>query len=237
METQKFGVIEAVSYGVRTFIDHFMLIVGGIIIAASAYFFIRMALLTALATYIFSNISHIIINTFIWGKIDFAFFKLIPPHFYLFYGLCELFLFLIYYGFTAGMIRMLINIHDKNTGNVSDLFSRFYLAPRLWITSILYGLIILGGFILLIVPGIFFAIRFSLYDFFTVDADAGILNSLRYSYRATAHHAFRLLGVIFLLFLFNFIPLVGVILSGLITPIVMVYVYRKLAANFPAARV
>jgi len=105
----------------------------------------------------------------------------------------------------------------------------------MWFTSMLYRIIVGCGLLLLIVPGIYLAIRFSLYSFFIVDTNAGITDSLRYSYRATAHHALRLFGVFTILFLFNFIPVIGPVIAGFIVPIVCVYIYRKLTAHPPIA--
>ncbi len=234
MEAKKFGITEAISYGTRTFIDHFMVLFGSIIIAGGIYYLVKIAWLMILATFYFSAHSTTIIDAFAWGRIDFTTITLVPPIFYVIYFIGSLFILLIYYGFLAGFIQLLFKIHDKGTGTVSDIFSRFDLAPRMWVTGLLYGLIVCGGLILLIIPGIYFAMRFALYPFFIVDKNEGIIDSLRHSYHVTLHHVLRLFGVFLILFLFNLIPLIGPALSGFIAPIVFVYIYRKLIAQPPA---
>lgn len=68
-----------------------------------------------------------------------------------------------------------------------------------WIWGyVLYTLIIMGGFILFIIPGIYFAIRLSFWEFFLIDQKLTIKESLRASWDKTKWHERQLLWVWFL---------------------------------------
>jgi uncharacterized membrane protein len=132
-----------------------------------------------------------------------------------------------------GLIKISIQFCDSIKGKIADLFSSFDLIIKYVAASILYFLIILGGFILLIIPGIIWGIKFMLYPYFIVDQGLGPIEALKASARATD-------GVKFNLWLFGLllglINIAGVLVLGIglfvsipISMVAFAYVFRELA--------
>lgn len=110
---------------------------------------------------------------------------------------------------------------------------RRVIAKWIW-GYVLYTLIVMGGLILLIIPGIYFAIRLSFWEFFLVDQKLTIKESLRASWDKTKWHERQLLwvwflslGVMILWVLALFIWLLRAIPT---IKIAYTHLYKKLAA-------
>jgi hypothetical protein len=146
--------------------------------------------------------------------------------------------------FSIAFIRISLRIHDGEKPEPADLWADYRLFWKYLGGSILYFLIVLGGLILLIVPGIVWALKYSQYGFLIVDRKMGPVEAIKASGRITDDAKWDL----FLLNLLFF----GVILLGAIAlgvgllvavPIVMIaraLVYRQLfnwtaRAEMPAA--
>lgn len=120
-----------------------------------------------------------------------------------------------------------------------DLYNGYPLFWNYLAGTILYGLIVLGGLILLIVPGIYWGIKYAFYGYFIVDQEMGPIEALRQSGKITYGDKWYLLG--FWIVMFG-VWLIGVILCGVgllfAIPIILVataYVFRKLASSVPAS--
>ncbi len=85
-----------------------------------------------------------------------------------------------------------LNFCDGIRGRIADLFLQYRFFFRYIFATILYGLMCAGGVILLVVPGIYLAIRFSFYGYFIVDKNSGITESLKGSWRITRGSAWKL---------------------------------------------
>lgn len=94
--------------------------------------------------------------------------------------------------------------------------------------SILYGLMVGIGFICLIIPGIYLALRFMYYHAAIIDKDLGVIESLKYSSQLTRDNKLSLLG---LGFLSSLIVLAGAIalLFGLLWAIPTVWLASTIA--------
>jgi len=131
-----------------------------------------------------------------------------------------------------GLIKISLNFCDNLKSKITDLFSQYQLFFKYLFASILCGLIVILGLILLIIPGIYLAIRFQFYGYFIVDKRAGVIESLKRSWRITQ-------GTVWNLFLFGLL-LTGINLLGVLfliiglfatvptTMVAMAFVYRKL---------
>ena len=89
-------------------------------------------------------------------------------------------------------------------------------AWRLFLLGLASGAIILIGFILLIVPGLFMLRRYYLAPYFLVDRDLGVFEAMRQSAEASIKFSgpvWGLIGVEILLGILSIIPAVGVILG------------------------
>lgn len=133
-----------------------------------------------------------------------------------------------------GVIRISLRFADNEKAELFDLYTDYRLFFRYLFAEILYGLIVAGGLILLIVPGIIWAVRFSQFGFLVVDKGVGPMEALRESARITQ-------GARWQLFLFGLV-LIGVTMLGVLAliigllwavPTIFVagaFVYRRLLA-------
>jgi hypothetical protein len=69
------------------------------------------------------------------------------------------------------------------------------LTWKLFLLNLLIGLTVLGGLILLIVPGIIFAVRLTLAPYFLVDKNLGVLDAFKAGWNATKGHMGKLWGI------------------------------------------
>jgi uncharacterized membrane protein len=136
-----------------------------------------------------------------------------------------------------GMIKIALAFCDERKppiGTILDFTDCFW---RYAAVSILYILIMYAGFILLIVPGIIWGVKFGLCFYFVVDKGMGPIDALKASSRTT-------MGVKWNLFALQILSSV-IIMAGLLCllvgifaayPIVLIayaLVYRQLAAQTP----
>ncbi len=140
--------------------------------------------------------------------------------------------------FSMAFIRISLKLVDGQKPEFTDLWASYRLFWKFLGGYILYFLIVLGGLILLIVPGIIWAIKYSLFGFLIIDREMGPVEAIKASGRLTQDAK----GDLFLLaLLFIGITILGALacVVGLFAaiPTVMIahaYVYRKLAAWTPA---
>lgn len=131
-----------------------------------------------------------------------------------------------------GVLKSLLKIYDRKKIELLDIFRYTNYFWRYLGASILYGLIIFAGLILFVVPGIIWALKYSMTLNLIVDKDFGIMDALKKSAEMTngykAHillFYFSCLGVLILGVLFVFI---GLIVAIPVVWIAGVYVYRHL---------
>jgi uncharacterized membrane protein len=102
------------------------------------------------------------------------------------------------------------------------------------VSSILYGLIVGVGFILLVVPGIYLALRLQFYSFYVVDKNAGITDSLKMSWEATKGNTLNIFLFVLILIALNILGaialLVGLLVTIPVSFIAVALLYRKLSA-------
>ena len=103
--------------------------------------------------------------------------------------------------------------------------------------GILYLLIVAGGFLLLIFPGIIWSIKFSYCYYFVIDKGLGPVEALRASSRTTMGVKWHLFGFGILCGMINALGFLCLIVGAFATfPTVMVasaLVYRQLSAQTP----
>ena len=138
-----------------------------------------------------------------------------------------------------GLIKISLAFADGQKSVLPDLFSGKDLYLKYVGGTILYGLIVFGGILLLIVPGIIWSIQFFFYSYLIVEKGLGPVEALKASSAMTKGHKWEL-------FLFGLVTL-GVNLLGALcllvglfatvptTLVALASVYRKLSNQHPAA--
>lgn len=108
-------------------------------------------------------------------------------------------------------------------------FGKFF---HFFIAMILYAIIVAVGFVLLIFPGVIWALRYSMYPFMALDKGAFGWTALKLSSQATYGAKWDLLGfyiVIFLLLILGALALgLGLLIAIPLTWIAQAYAYYKL---------
>ena len=111
-------------------------------------------------------------------------------------------------------------------GQVSEKLFSFLVA------FILFVIMVAIGLVLLIVPGIYLALRLQFFYAFMVDENTGVIESFKKSWDITKGHALKLFLGMLLMLLISFAGLltliVGVFITTPLTALMYAYTFRKL---------
>jgi hypothetical protein len=131
-----------------------------------------------------------------------------------------------------GLVRIGLNIVSNKPADISMLFGEGRKLISMILASILYGFMVFGGLLLLVVPGIYLALRFGQYQYAIVDKDLGAIEALKYSSKITQGNLLNLFGLIIvciLVVLAGVLALVvGLIVAIPITHLATLVAYRWL---------
>lgn len=148
-----------------------------------------------------------------------------------------IFMLIVRIGYTKIFLRM----NDGEKPKFSEIFDEYALFWKYLGVSILQGLVILGGLILIIIPGILWAVRFSFSPIILIDTKMGPVKAMKESYAITKGSFWHLLGFWLVIIILNIIGMVLVGIGLLFTvPISMfasIQVYRKLSASKAAVAI
>lgn len=122
-------------------------------------------------------------------------------------------------------------LYQRKPGELLADFFTFLL------TSLLYGLAVAGGLVLLIVPGVFWGLQFAFAGFAVVDRAADPLDAFKESARLTNGHKWQLLAFALALLGVNLLGAlalgVGLLFSIPVSAVAAASVFRKLQAVAP----
>lgn len=131
-----------------------------------------------------------------------------------------------------GTINLLLKAHDAPS---SARFGDLWAPDQFWNyvgAAIISGVIIVIGFILLIVPGIYFALRFLFVPYLVVDRKLSPMDALKESSRITKGQKGALLLLLLALLALNILGAIALVVGLLVTiPMTMlsiVHAYRTL---------
>ncbi|EKD46765.1 MAG: hypothetical protein ACD_67C00071G0001 [uncultured bacterium] len=136
---------------------------------------------------------------------------------------------------SIGLIQVFLKISRSQKAEIKELIGNKRYFWKFLGGSILYVLIILGGLILLIVPGIIWAYKYTLFAYFIVDKDMDVVQALKAS--ADSMQGFKwklfLLQLLMLAVLFAGILClgVGVLVSLIIISLMSAFFYRVLVGE------
>lgn len=112
----------------------------------------------------------------------------------------------------VGILKITLQIIDDKKASLDELFLNYKKAWRYFLAGLLVGLIVLLGLILLIVPGIYWALKYQFVGYLIIDKDLSISEALHESGRLTRGYKWQLLLFHLLLGLIN---LAGALALGL----------------------
>lgn len=101
---------------------------------------------------------------------------------------------LVSYSFMMGALTLALGFADKEPVQLGDFFSKISKVITFLVSSLLAGFCILVGFICLIVPGIFLAVRLSLYGYLIIDKNMGPIEALSESWKLVKGASWRVFG-------------------------------------------
>jgi len=136
---------------------------------------------------------------------------------------------------SIGLIKVSFKFVDKEKPKFSDLFLIYPLFFRYLFSSIVYGFVVFMGFLLLLVPGFIWLIKYSLFSYLIVDRGMGPLEALSASGKVTQGARFNLFlfGIlfVFLNFLGGLAFLIGLFVTIPVTSLAAAWIYRKLISQ------
>jgi len=134
---------------------------------------------------------------------------------------------------SLGLIKVTLAFVDGKKPDFADLFRAYPLFFRYLLASIVYGLIVFFGFLLFIVPGVIWLVKYRFYLYFLVDQGAGPMEALSKSAKITQGMLLRLFWFGILLIILNFFGVlalgVGLAITVPVSALADAFVYRKLS--------
>src|SRR5690606_38409716 len=100
--------------------------------------------------------------------------------------------------------------HTPSLSRLWDIGKKYWL--RLFGFFIVYGFLIVGGLILLVIPGLIVIRRYFLVPYIMIEKDLPILKAMERSAKLTKPYSWSIwgiIGVMLVLSLPNFIPVIG----------------------------
>ena len=134
---------------------------------------------------------------------------------------------------SIGIIVISLKFVDGKKPQFKDLYQHYPLFLNYFLASLLYGVVVIAGFILLIVPGIIWGIKYQFITYLVVDKGMSPMEAFKKSGHLTQGNRMKLfyLGLSFM-----GLTIVGILLAGvglvIVWPIISLagaYVYRKLS--------
>lgn len=131
-----------------------------------------------------------------------------------------------------GLVKIALKFASSQKPNLEDLYNHYPLFWQYLAGSLLSGLIVIGGFILLIIPGIYFSVKLQFVQYLIVDEGLGPIEAIQKSWKITEGSFWNLLLLDIILGVINVLGILA-LLIGLLwtiptTSIATAYVYRKL---------
>jgi uncharacterized membrane protein len=148
------------------------------------------------------------------------------------YGLLGFIFTILSFIIRIGYTKIFLKIYDGDKPEFTEIFKSYALFWKYLGLTILLVLSVGLGLVLLIIPGIYIALRLSFSSLILVDTNIGIIDSMKESWRITKDHISKLFLFWITIALIN---IAGVILFGIglvasvpISLFASIYVYREL---------
>ncbi len=143
----------------------------------------------------------------------------------------------VYLLLEMGFILICLKIIDSAKPEFGDLIARLDVLWSYIGASLVLGVAVAAGLVLLIIPGIYVAVRLQFYGFLIVDQRVGPIESLQKSWEITDGRVWSLLWLDLILVGINLLGVllfvVGLFVTVPISTLALAYVYRQLLELAP----
>jgi uncharacterized membrane protein len=133
-----------------------------------------------------------------------------------------------------GYTKIYLKLHGGERSKFKELFTYYHLFWRYVGAMILYCLRVFLGFILLVVPGVIWGIKFQFMPILVLDKGMGPVEAMRESGKMTEGHKWHLLKFGLVVAGINIIGflcfVVGLLVTVPLTVLAHIHIYRKLSA-------
>lgn len=141
---------------------------------------------------------------------------------------------------SIGLIEIPLLLMAGKKTDFGHLFSGYKHLVRYFLASVLYMLAVVGGLLLLVLPGIIFAMRFQFYGYLIIDKGMKPMEAMKASWRMTDGATWELFGFILITMLLNIAGtmafMVGLLITAPVSLLALTHVYKKLLPRlFPEA--
>jgi hypothetical protein len=136
-----------------------------------------------------------------------------------------------------GMMRYFLRLSDMGSASLRELFISLGMFAHACMAFLLLIVLVLCGLFLLVLPGVYVALRLSQTLYFVLDRNEGALNALKMSWAATKGYSWALFFVYMIMGIINAIGGSFAFLALISIPvhfIMQALVYRKLTQQLPA---
>lgn len=113
--------------------------------------------------------------------------------------------------FTIGSIRVMLQISRNQAPNLGLLLESAPFLLRTCLATLLFGILVLGGLILFIIPGIYVCLTYWNYNYFIVDRNCGVWEAFRL---AKVHASGNRLSIFVIGLIFLVLGLLGFLACG-----------------------
>lgn len=138
-------------------------------------------------------------------------------------------------GVSVGLIKIALAFVDGRKPTYAEFSPNSSLILNFLISSVVFGLIVGFGIILLIIPGIIFSLKLQFFPYFLIDKQLGPIEALKQSWKMTKGIKMSLLIYGALITLINIggalLLFIGLVWTIPATQISTAYLYRKLATR------
>lgn len=229
METQRFSIYQAFRDAFQKIIDNFGLIAK----VTLAYFVSILALTVLIGAINFSWLQPLFQNISDNSTSTAENLEILKHHWLLLLnsGIAS-YAFLGFIG--LGYDQYILNLHDTRPAHITDLFPPLGKFLKYVCAYLVYLVIVAGGLVLLIVPGLYFMLRLMFFPFAILSQDAGIIKSLSISWQATKEYGWQLFGLMLLLLIVGSLlnaTGIGFMVYAPFAVLAKVCTYRQLTSN------
>ena len=152
------------------------------------------------------------------------------------FGFSVFIIIIAYYVFATilkiGFIKMYLKLEDSEPTVLRELLSYSNLFLEFLLASVLYMLLVLAGTILLVIPGIYWAVKYLFVPIIVVDEHVTMKQAFKRSAELTVGVKWKLIWLFILVVLTNILGaivlLVGLFVSIPVTMLAVMHVYRTL---------